>query len=38
MHLFDEKFSLYWQGKEMLSMSFRLISFSGFTQQDSGLI
>ena len=39
MHLFDEKFSLCWQGKEMLSMSFRLTSdLSGFTQQDSGLI
>ena len=39
MHLFDEKFHLCWQGKEMLSMSFRLISdLSGLTQQDSGLI
>ena len=34
MHLFTEKFSFCWQGKEMLSMSFWLISdLSGFTQQ-----
>ena len=37
--LFDENFCLSWQGKEMLSVSFRLISdLSGFTQQDLGLI
>ena len=39
IHMFDEKFCLCWQGKEILLMSFRLISnLSGYTQQDSRLI